>query len=165
MVSSATTNLKDGQIITLNVSGFDRPDPGQLTLLQCPPDATSGAACDQTTIDALVTNGDGTGSSPFAVKLRPGLCDAGTPCSVFAVENPLRFDNASPGDRFAKVDLFLATAPSSGGASAPAPPAVGAADPEPVVPETGVTMLLPIGAAATMAIGGTLALRRRRRER
>lgn len=163
MAPSVTSGLADGQIITVNVSGFADPDPGQLTLLQCSPGATSSSGCEPATLDVLVTNGDGTGSAPYAVQVVPGRCDAATACALFAVESPLRFDNDDPQSRFASTPIsFGSTAAGPTLGPADAPPAEAAQGPDPVVPEVPMAVLLPLAAAATLG-AGALAQRRRAR--
>jgi hypothetical protein len=182
LTASATDGLTNGQVVTLNVSGFFPSDPASLTIVECARTAVDIGGCDVgLTQDILVTNGDGTGSGPYTIKEVPGLCDASTPCAIFALENPQAFDNTTVGSRFAKVSITLTggtttttggggtttttgqtttttgqttTTTAGGGTTTTTIP--------PVVPEVGSTILLPLGAASVIGLGTLLTLRRRR---
>jgi hypothetical protein len=179
LTASATDGLTNGQVVTLNVSGFFPNDPASLTIVECSRTAVDIGGCDVgLTQDILVTNGDGTGSGPYTIKEVPGLCDASTPCAIFALENPQAFDNTTVGSRFAKVNITLATSTTSStgpttsstgpttSSSAPTTsstgPTTSSTGPPPVVPEVGSTILLPLGAASVIGLGTLLTLRRRR---
>jgi hypothetical protein len=146
---SKTTNLTAGEVVTVSWSGFSPFSAVQTIFIeQCKQQVTDiFADCAIVTLVSPDNGADGSGSTQYTVKSQNSngqpfdegfTCDADNPCSITARET---FDNS---------DNSLVSAPVT---FAPTQP--------PVVPETSLPVLLPIGAVLLFG-AAYLVLRRRR---
>jgi hypothetical protein len=93
--ATPSTGLTDGQVVTVQVTGFDSDFDVALTVVQCNPNPRSIEDCDEAhTWDALALEPDGTGSAPFRVHVLPSegggnvRCGAGYPCTLAVLSDP-----------------------------------------------------------------------------
>jgi fermentation-respiration switch protein FrsA (DUF1100 family) len=96
--ASATTNLTDGQIVTVTWSGYT---PGKVVnILECTPSdrqLTNSAGCDYTHALLLKPDPTGSGSLPLTIvqgKVGTGVCDAAHPGCFILVNNASSTDPA-----------------------------------------------------------------------
>jgi hypothetical protein len=82
MTVTPSTNLKDGQLVGVSISGF--PANTSIAVIECGPGATNENGCDPQTLQYLTTDANGHVSTPFIVAAKLSTFNGAVDCRTSA---------------------------------------------------------------------------------